>query len=68
VDYGVVSYQDILRQPWVIEDGWIVLEYPTLFGGSAFTRIHLDVDEEEIGRIEEEIKALGRVKHGDVPQ
>jgi hypothetical protein len=34
--------KDFSQQLWVIEDGWIVLEYPTLFGGSAFIRVHFD--------------------------
>ncbi len=37
-----VGYKDILRQPWLIEDGWMILEYPTLLRGAAFIRIHLD--------------------------
>jgi hypothetical protein len=37
-----VSYKDVLREPWSIEDAWMILEYPTLLGGSAFIRIHLD--------------------------
>jgi hypothetical protein len=37
-----VPYHEVRRQAWSIEDAWMILEYPTLLGGSAFIRVHLD--------------------------
>jgi len=37
-----VDYKDIRRQPWMIQGGWMILEYPTLLQGAAFIRVHLD--------------------------
>ena len=37
-----VSYEELLRYSWDVETGWMVIEYPTLFGGSAFLRVQLD--------------------------
>jgi hypothetical protein len=37
-----VSDQDVRREPWSIQDAWMILEYPTLLGGAAFIRVHLD--------------------------
>lgn len=39
--WGVAS-KEVLREAWSIEEAWMVLEYPTLLGGSAFIRVHLD--------------------------
>ncbi len=33
---------EIQNKSWEIQNGWIALEYPTIFGGSAFLRVHLD--------------------------
>jgi hypothetical protein len=37
-----VPYRDVRRETWAIEDAWMILEYPTLLGGSAFIRVHVD--------------------------
>jgi hypothetical protein len=38
-----VSYGEVLREAWSIQDAWMILEYPTLLGGVAFIRVHLDL-------------------------
>lgn len=37
-----IGYASVLRKPWSIQDGWMILEYPTLLGRTAFMRVHLD--------------------------
>ena len=37
-----VEYEEFHKRQWEIEGGWMVVEYPTLFGGSAYFRLSLD--------------------------
>ena len=59
-----VPYHEVRRQAWSIEDAWMILEYPTLLGGSAFIRVHLDAP--TLGLVREAVESVRSSKTEDI--